>query len=121
MVSLLFITGTAPTNFTLSTSGDQVILFRGTANSSSCSGSISGVLLAGINMANGPGSWNSGASSTNTSKAPGTSVDFSIAKSDMRLKSSSSVTGTLSQFDHLFWIQVNGKQKTVLTLVLILI
>jgi hypothetical protein len=53
-------------SFRLSTSGDQVIIYTGTATNPSY---IAGIIGAGAN-------WSSGATSNSTSKAPGTLSDF---------------------------------------------
>jgi hypothetical protein len=71
-------------NFALSTGGDQIIMYTGSAATPS--------FIGGIGGADAAANWNSGATSTNDSKAPGTSSDFYMGTPDNGYYNSS-VTG----------------------------
>jgi hypothetical protein len=85
----------------LSSGGDQVIAYVGTpAGGEDCvSSSGSNTYIAGINIANT--NWltgTSGASSSNTSRLPGTASDYDTGDSDNnRINPSTAITGTADQ------------------------
>jgi hypothetical protein len=61
-------------NFQIAAGGDQGIIYTGTPSAPS--------FIAGITGADAVANWNTGATSTNTSKAPGTSSDFYMGTPD---------------------------------------
>ena len=61
-------------NFAIATGGDQAIAYTGAAATPN--------FVAGIGGADGAANWNSGATSANDSKAPGTSSDFYMGTPD---------------------------------------
>lgn len=80
----------------LASSGDQIILFTGTANGATgCGGSGTNTYISGIDWGNTSG-WNSGATSSNNSKAPGTATDFSANSTNDEVRYTGTVVGDVA-------------------------